>query len=113
MFFTYNHRKTLGLSRSKKPVIIIATKTEIPVLLTHVYPPHNNAKQWLMKTSPGIFIDIKTICNFFGKSLTCLKGFTNQSYFSREFHVHAKKIKLLSLQGNNSMKMNNTKTVPN
>ena len=34
-------------------------------------PQCNNVKQWLMKTNPGIFTDIKAICNFFGNGI-CL-----------------------------------------
>ena len=74
MLFTCNHHKTntriaLRLSKSKKPVIITAAETDVLVLLTHMYPQCNNAKQWLMKTNLGIFIDIKTICNFFGNGI--------------------------------------------
>ena len=72
--FYFNHYQAdtciaLDASRSIKPVIITAADTDVLVLLTHAYPPWNNAKQWLMKTNPGIFIDIKTICNFFGNGI--------------------------------------------
>ena len=68
--FTCNHheadtRIVLHTSISIKPVIVTATDTDVLVLLTHAYPQCNNTKQWLMKINPGIFIDIKTICNFF------------------------------------------------
>ena len=71
ILFNCNHheadtRIVLHVSRSIKPVNITATGTDDLVLLTHTYPQCNNAKQWLMKTNPGIFMDIKTICNFFG-----------------------------------------------
>ena len=46
------------------------------------------------------------------KTFTRLKGQTNQSYFSRQFYIQARKIKLLSLQGNNSTKIKNTKQFP-
>ena len=67
MLFTSNHHKAdtrivLHTSRSIKSVIITADDL---VLLTHTYPQCNNAKQWPIKTNSGIFIDIKTICNFF------------------------------------------------
>ena len=81
MLFTCNHheadtRIVLHASRSIKPVIITATDTDVLVLLTHAYPQCNNAKQWLMKTNPGIFIDIKTSCNFFGNDICqTLPGF--------------------------------------
>ena len=70
MLFTFNHQKAdtrfvLHILRSIKSVIITATNTGALVLLTHAYPQCNNAKQWLMKANPDIFIDIKTICNFF------------------------------------------------
>ena len=63
ILFTCNHHKTdtriaLQVSRSKKPVIITATGNDVLVLLTHVYPQRNNAKQWLMKINPGTFIEI-------------------------------------------------------
>ena len=69
MPFTCNHHKAdtcivLQASRSIQPVIIIATDTDFLVLSTHAYTQCNNVEQWLMKTNPGIFIDIKTICNF-------------------------------------------------
>ena len=81
MLFTCNHneadtRIVLHASRSIKPVIITATDTDVLVLLTHTYPQCNNAKQWLTKTNPGIFFDIKTICNFFRNSICqILPGF--------------------------------------
>ena len=81
MVFTGNHHEAdaslvLHASRSIKPVIITATNTDVLVLLTHVYPQCNNARQWLMKTNPGIFVDIKTVCNFFGNGICqILPGF--------------------------------------
>ena len=74
MLFTRNHHEAdtsivLQASRSIKPVIITATDTDVLDLLTHAYPQCNNAKQWLMKINPGIFIDIKTIANFFRNSI--------------------------------------------
>ena len=66
----------LHASRSMKPVIITAADTDVLVLLSHAYPQCNNPKQWLMKTNTRIFIVIKTICNFFGKSICqTLPGF--------------------------------------
>ena len=81
ILFTCNHHEAdtytaLHASRSIKPVIITAADTDVLVLLTHAYPKCNNAKQWLMKTNLGIFIDIKTICNFFGNGICqILPGF--------------------------------------
>ena len=81
MLFTCIHheadtRIVLHASRSIKPVIITAPDTDVLVLLTHAYPQCNNAKQWLMKTNPGIFSDIKIICNFFGNGICqILPGF--------------------------------------
>ena len=74
MPFTCNHHEVdthiaLHTSRSIKPVIVTATDTDVLVLLTHARPQCNNAKQWLMKTNPEIFVDIKTICNFFGNDM--------------------------------------------
>ena len=45
------------------------------------------------------------------KALTRLKPYTNQSYFSRQFYIQAKKMKSMSLQGNESTKIRDTKTV--
>ena len=64
MLFTCNdHEADMHIvfhtSRSMKPVIITATDTD--VLLIHAYPQCNNAKQWLMKTNPGIFIVMKVV----------------------------------------------------
>ena len=74
MLFTCNHhqadtRIVLHASRSIKRAVILATDTDVLVLLTHAYPQCNNAKQQLMKTKPGMFIDIKTIYNFFGNGI--------------------------------------------
>ena len=74
MLFICNHheadtRIVLPASRSIKLVIITATDTDVLVLLIHAYPQCNNAKQWLLKTNPGILIDIKTICNFLGNGI--------------------------------------------
>ena len=69
-------RIVLQASKSMKPKIITATDTDVLVLLIHAYPQCNNAKQWLMKTNPGIFIVGKTICNLFGNSICqILPGF--------------------------------------
>ena len=81
MLLTCNHHKAdtrivLHKSISIEPVIITATDTDVLVVLTHAYPQCNNSKQWLMKTNPGKFIDIKTICNFFGNGICqILPGF--------------------------------------
>ena len=81
MLFTCNHHEVdthiaLHTLRSIKPVIITATDTDVLVLLTHACRQCNNAKQWLMKTNPEIFIDIARICNFFGKGMRhILSGF--------------------------------------
>ena len=92
MFFTCNHHKAdtrivLHASRSTKSVIISAIDAGLLVLLTHAYPQCNSAKQWAMKTSAGIFIDIKTICNFFGNGICqilpgfhCIIGCDTTSY---------------------------------
>ena len=111
-----------------------------------------------MKTNPGIFIDIKTTCNFFGngicqilprfhsitrcdtnfypfgvgkinpfkkmrrlskmhllldlgKNIDSFKRLDKPNHFTRQFYIQAKKMKLLSLQGNNSKKVKTTKTV--
>ena len=74
MLFTCNHHQTdtrivLIASRSIKLVILTATATYVLVLLTHACPQCNNAKQWLMKTNPEIFFDMKTIFNFFGNGI--------------------------------------------
>ena len=74
MLFTCNHheadtRIVLHASRFIKPVIITVTDTDVLVLLTHAYSQCNNSRQWLMKTNPGILVDIKTICNFFGNGI--------------------------------------------
>ena len=81
MLFTRNHqeadtRLVLHASTSIKPIIITATDTDVLVLLTHAYRQCNYARQWLMKTNPGIFVDIKTVCNFFGNDICqILPGF--------------------------------------
>ena len=73
MFFT---RIVLHVLRSIKLVIITDADTDVLVLLTCVYPQCNNAKQWLIKTNPGIYVDMKTICNFVGNSIfRILPGF--------------------------------------
>ena len=41
-----------------------------------------------------------------------LLQYVGKSYFSRQFYVQAKKMKPMSLQGNDSTKIKNTKTVP-
>ena len=81
MLFTCNHHETdtsivLIASRSIKSVIVTVADTDVLVVLTHAYPQCNNAKQWLMKINPAIFIDIKTIYNFFGRGIfQILPGF--------------------------------------
>ena len=81
MLFTCNHHETdtsivLIASRSIKSVIVTVADTDVLVVLTHAYPQCNNAKQWLMKINPAIFIDIKTIYNFFGHGIfQILPGF--------------------------------------
>ena len=73
MLFT---RIVLHVLRSIKLVIITDADTDVLVLLTCVYPQCNNAKQWLIKTNPGIYVDMKTICNFVGNSIfRILPGF--------------------------------------
>ena len=37
-----------------------ATDTDVLVLLTHAYPQCNIAKQWLMKTNPGMLKQLVT-----------------------------------------------------
>ena len=130
MLFTCIYREAdtrivLHASKSIKPVIITATDTDVLVLKTACVKFYQNSIVLLVVIQPPTHLVLKNvsrlrkcvvsakcICYMGKKTFTRLKGQTNQSYFSRQFYIQARKIKLLSLQGNNSTKIKNTKQFP-
>ena len=81
------------------------------VLLVVIQPPTHLVLKNVSRLRKCV-VSAKCICYMGKKTFTRLKGQTNQSYFSRQFYIQARKIKLLSLQGNNSTKIKNTKQFP-